>query len=101
MAGLGEVLIDNQMAMFRVEATEGGIDRDRELSPGNTGKAPQKRDREELLFTRREALDGEGLTVSVVEVEPEGGAIDHDPVYQAGFVEQQQKVLRDGLLQFA
>ncbi len=52
------------LSMFWVETTEGGVDRDGELSARGLGQAPEQGDREDLFFSGREAVFGEGLVFS-------------------------------------
>ena len=100
MAGLGEVAIDEVAAVFGVEATEGGVDRDGELPTGGTGEAPQEGDREDLFFASGEAVFGDGVAVGVVEAEAKGVGIDLDTLDQVAFAEQIAEVLGDEVFEF-
>ena len=100
MAGLGKVLLDEVAAVFGVEATEGGVDRDGELPTGGTGEAPQEGDRKDLFFPSGEAVFGNGVAVGVVEVEAKGVGVDLDALDQVAFAEQVAEVLGDKVFEF-
>jgi len=100
VAGLGEVAVNEVAAVFGVEATEGGVDRDGELPTGGACEAPQESDREDLFFASGEAVFGDGVTVGVVEAEAKGIGVNLDALDQVAFAEQVAEVLGDEVFEF-
>ncbi len=95
MTGLGEVLVNQVAAMAGVEAAERSIDRNGEVAVADAGQCPQEGDCQELFFSGREAMFGDGLTCSVVKGEAEALLIHDDAVDEVGFMQQAAEVVGD------
>lgn len=59
MAGLGEVALDQMVAVFGVEPTQGRIDSDGQLPTGGASQSPKKCDRKDLFFASGEPMFGQ------------------------------------------